>query len=652
MSTQYEWSVPKRLAFDFDPGGDAPVDPYWIWAELSKYQSFRVDKEQYPIIFEIGDLNGTGVTELDRIFVTLLVNKHTLNRVYPSSFGTALVSGDELNAIVELTRRDVIRRYQLCAGRFKAFDAPLDGGRPDDPGEGSDVVSVAGIIDDGFPIAHGAFRPNSREHKPIIALWDQSSQYGVIANAKHWTKGLILNYGSELLGEELANVTGFRGDALTLERCGEARESDMYRELGRPHWGEPGRTHGTCVMHVISGGDDQKASTNTVLVQLPTSTVADTSGGSLALYVLDGARYIYWKAREFAGSNELRLAINVSFGSIAGPHDGTSIVERALDELCEAPKISNDLFKALAGSSIGNNQIADIDVVLAAGNTGGKRIHGSREIAKHTPPGRFYFMVPPANPRESYLELWIPADVEVDKLIVSVTPPGVKDSVSGALMGEVSEGKTLQLSADGQVVACLVFAKRVCQSDGSVMGTMALLCVAATARPNLSLMPFGVWTIEVRTGSDKPTIIHAWVERNDNVVGARTQQQAYLVEEIESKYLSDNSTLSSIANGAKTTVVGAYELLTGGLSPYSARGPVFGRQSSPNFFLGPADESMLTPGRQYPGFYTGALARMSGTSIAAPHVTRWILDGRPTSNDEQAAKFAVEGGGVRKVLER
>src|SRR5690606_27407543 len=108
-------------------------------------------------------------------------------------------------------------------------------------------------------------------------------------------------------------------------------------------------------------------------------------------------------------------------------------------------------------------------------------------------------------------------------------------------------------------------------------------------------------------------------------------QQAYFVEDPDDRYIDDRCTYSSIENGANVTVVGAYRSADESNLPYSARGPTRAETRPHPEYLGPSDESVGLAGVTVPGFFSGWTSRMSGTSVAAPHVTRWLVQGAPAA---------------------
>ena len=125
-----------------------------------------------------------------------------------------------------------------------------------------------------------------------------------------------------------------------------------------------------------------------IFVQLPEQTVDDTSGGSLGNYVIDAARYVAVRTPALVHDKKhWKSTLNISLGSIAGPHDGSTLTERALDELvdhCESR----------------------LRIVMAAGNTSGLHVHSTQRVSR-SKPASFRVMAPPCNMRASFVAVWI-----------------------------------------------------------------------------------------------------------------------------------------------------------------------------------------------------------------------------------------------------
>lgn len=132
-------------------------------------------------------------------------------------------------------------------------------------------------------------------------------------------------------------------------------ESEVYRRLQGGLALEQRVNHGTFVLDIAAGPREFTASVAglgpalawdplappswqaatdlasrcpIVAVQLDWATVKDTSGGSMRAHLLDGLLYILSNC-----ALQADVVVNMSWGTLAGPHDGSSLFERALDEL-------------------------------------------------------------------------------------------------------------------------------------------------------------------------------------------------------------------------------------------------------------------------------------------------------------------------------
>jgi hypothetical protein len=258
--------------------------------------------------------------------------------------------------------------------------------------------------------------------------------------------------------------------------------------------------------------------------------------------------------------------------------------------------------------------------------------------------GRLDVMVPPDNPHETYAEVWLPSSnakgsrVHAGDFSIEVVSP------SGIRSGPIAVGQGATFGDGGTVSASVLFARRVAQGNTGTMIFFAFRATNMDAMAANEAPPYGVWSITVSVRSKDAAEIHAWVERNDVIVGRRTPQQAYFVDDATA-YVSPTFTLGSIANGSKVVVVGAYRIADATVAEYSGRGPTRGtsRRLGPDYY-GPSDESAFLPGVQVPGFYSGSFTRMSGTSIAAPQVAHWIASGMPSDPTLDLAKPSTEVG--------
>ena len=101
--------------------------------------------------------------------------------------------------------------------------------------------------------------------------------------------------------------------------------------------------------------DDDASRCDIVAVQLDWNTVLDTSGGSMNVHIMDALMYILSRC-----DTQAKVAVNISWGTLAGPHDGSSVLEAAMDELI-----------ALAR--------ARCEIVVPAGNSYQSRTHANAD---------------------------------------------------------------------------------------------------------------------------------------------------------------------------------------------------------------------------------------------------------------------------------
>lgn len=495
-------------------------------------------------------------------------------------------------------------------------------------------LHTLGLIDDGCCLAHQDFwsaDANGRPHSRVLALWDQDPA-AAASPAGPWRRytqgpaGKPVGYGAELLAEEIGPVLA----SSPQQQRGEVAEHDVYKRLERAHWGARDHTHGARVMHLLAGplpvelraagaSLTQPAAPPTqadqlpvIFVQLPAQTVADTSGDSLPMHVVDGARYIASHTARRAGPGRpWHTTINISVGSIAGPHDGSSMADLALAELAS---------------------LANVDVVVAAGNTADRQgVHAERSIGAGRL-GKFLVRVPPDTGRDSFVEFWLPTDqVGADSFSVQVRPPAALGCPPSAPQ---QVGTMTTLRGPEGVLAAAVLPRQVAQG---LHGTMLLLAIAPTTRrqgEQRPLSPAGIWTVEISLAGKAKATVHAWVERDDVIIGARRPQRTRFEQDSAdtdgASYITDTHTLASLAHAEGIAVAGATVLSSGAMARYSGQGPRRTEASTaiptlPNWFA-PSERSPTLRGLAVPGFYSGSRDVINGTSAAAPQVGRHLAE--------------------------
>lgn len=422
----------------------------------------------------------------------------------------------------------------------------------------------------------------------------------------------------------------------------EPPEPQAYRDLAY-FWPPTRFSHGSAVLDLVAGAGawgQRRAGTwgeprwherqpidDLRFVQLPDDTVLDTAGGSLASHVLDGIHHAVAEARP--GQN---VIVNLSFGTYSGPHDGTSLFERALVELLDHHHDRR------AGSR------KRLHVVLPAGNAHLQRVHAGGTLHRGDPPYELLWKVLPDNAADAFVEIWLPIDSNIE---VDVTPP------AGDVLkvGPAAALATLERAGGGREPG---FVGAVFRQKGPPQGpnkTLVLVACRAT-RPESPQFgdrsgsapagrpgPHGVWRIALSLPRSAARLeaerFDAWIQRSDaapargrHARGFRGRQSYFLEPEVSA--VEPLGTLNGIATlvHPRAHVIGASRRSDDSLSPYSAGGPGAG---TPHRFEGPdavvpVDESLNQPGLLLRGAASGARLRVSGTSMAAAVYTRMLYE--------------------------
>ena len=266
--------------------------------------------------------------------------------------------------------------------------------------------------------------------------------------------------------------------------------------------------------------------------------------------------------------------VNLSLGRCCGPHDGRTLVEQALDAACSGP--------------------SPILVVQSCGNYRQRRAHtegvvrpGSRAEMPVLLPGGA------AGPHE--IELWYSG---VDRMVVGVRGPGG----TPRLLARPGEDRSLRLP-DGGI---LRVQHRV---DDPNDGRNQVLVRVPPPEQDVT------WRLEAAALDVVDGRFHAWIERLTDGTQASFPTPVAVPR-------TDTGT---ICNGLRTIVVGGADPTRPGrpVAGFSSGGPTVDGRPKPDL-LGWAVDVLVARSRPSgtPSGESWPLStRMSGTSIAAPHVT-------------------------------
>jgi Subtilase family len=580
------------------------VDPYLIWAQYTNFSA-----QGTPNVIQVTvELQGAALGAPDVLHFFNAYGAFTSNHY--SNIGTKFFTATLPIAHVSAFASDVrLSRLQLASARL-----PVSGtGLPIPQGAGN-VKPVIGIIDHGIAFAHKQFRQANGATR-FLRFWDQTD---APRNAP-WSPVVDFSYGYELASADI--------DGALLPSNAQLPEVAAYSQLQY----EPARrrrAHGSHVAGLAAGwpspfhsavpNGGYNAETDPVKnlpligVQMPFFPVKDTSGGSLAVSILDGIYYILNRS----GPNA-PVVINVSDGAYAGSHDGQSILENAMDEVLDRVNKSRNFALVLAAGNAFKPLLVHGDIEFGQGHAA-RHTHAEGTITPNKSAWLDWSVVPD-NPFECYLELWFPEGQEGAS--VTLFSPGNAAPICTAVMGANS------FSPVPSVAAGVINSSQVPNGKGQ----MVLLAIADT---RTGKAPHGVWRVEITNRLTIPVIASAYAERSDLPYPERRQQrQSYLIPRdslSHADYLpvTSDGSISSIANGAYPFVVGGYsnkEQSTSGSVWYSSAGP----SRAPSVRMAPdisapSDESMVRKGLLAPGNFGTAWVRMNGTSVAAPLAARAI----------------------------
>lgn len=655
------------------------VDPYLVWADTTAYADYRLNPGKSPegwwsVLLELAPASD-GVRPVDR----LLAESDRSWLQVPAAYQHTALGDDFRYCSARVTSKFFtdesaraeagVLRYQLglpverTMDKLHEVDKASTGGPADEkPLRGGEHRTVMALIDGGLAFAHTAFchQHGGVRKARVKRYWRQDECFGsrylgdvARTSRQHspnfgWSKPTQMGYGQQLDGDAIQDAINRHSHA------GQVDEDALYRELEL--WSlDNAAHHGTHVFSLATQRYAERLATedkppafsvdpaahtpvsdtaDLMAVQLEWANVLDTSGRAMAVSVFDALAYVV-----SCCDNGVRIVVNLSWGTQAGPHDGTSVLEKAIKALCVAPGLKDRLF-----------------IVVPAGNHYQARSHAHAEIYG-APALELSWRIQPDGHTPSFLELWfrgergridLPSNVSV-----TITQPdgGAQTVLPGQWRGFNAAG-----------TATAVFPSRTMLGDN---GTCMLIAVAPTASlTGAPVAASGVWKVQVNyapEGKDKglPLYVDAFIERNDVAMGLFTgARQSYFEDKDYNLGASEDSPMRGEANNGPVRRCGSYSSLAtgtdgwywmdvGGLVHFPCRRDpwdkpaIYSPRRNDMFNLLPyllkkipdrvrvTDESAVLPGLRAAGSRSGGTTRLVGTSSAAPQVVRIRANGQP-----------------------
>jgi len=431
--------------------------------------------------------------------------------------------------------------------------------------DGSKII--VGIIDHGCDFSHPNFRKPDSDipggATRVLFLWDQRDGPKEPPPAGDVPAPEPYCYGRE-----------FTSDAINyaLKRApAEPADPDApHKFLG---YDISHSDHGTSVMDIAAGNGGGKhppgvaPGADIIFVDESNEVdymTGDSFGNSRRL--LEAVKYVFDKAGELVRP----AVVNISLSFEGGPHDGTTLIEEALDRLLETP-----------GRAI----------VIAADNLRLLRTHIRRTL----------------HPRRTHTVRWRLSEYESNRNKIEFWYSGVRSlslilrSPHGHEIGPFPLGSTYTIYSNGER-AGFVFHRANDPNNGDNH-----LVAVFSAR-----METGVWELDLRLlddGSHLPIEVHAWT-----VTDRRPSKFP------EALATDSTCTINGLGCGNSTIVVGGYNAVDPcDKLDVSSEGPTRDGKLKPEVSA-PAVEVRVAQAMSVPN----PTHIFDGTSAAAPHVTGLI----------------------------
>lgn len=621
-------------------GGGVPIDPYLRWAIATNYAYLPGDPAGgLPILIKLkegltaqrfatkewGDV--VPPADMDSWFRIHDIYKEPPAGLGPLQYSTAVVDPDSMHRLLDPDPENpfakVIEGIEL-SDPVGNTNVPLQVAQQAATGWNPSVI--VGVIDDGLPFANVRFRDTNISTR-IEYLWDQD-------------RGIVLSK---------AAIDGF---LVASAPTGNVDEDEVYRRAGYDYavtghksWARRA-THGAHVMHVACGDLVTPPYPRIIGVHLPNAVTADTSGVRLFVHAIVGILNILGWADTVAaanGSGPVPVVVNLSYGINHGPHDGTSWFEMLVDMITAMRRT-----------------VKPFTVVLAAGNSHLARCHACFNLAPGPANARpLDWRVLPDDATPGFVELWLPAGAAAAQVKVEVRTPG------NVLLGPIPWG-TLSSPLPSAAVPWLTASYPALPPVGSGrISVLLILLPTATLDPTKIVAPSGTWRITVENMGAAPLLIDAWIGRDDTPFGypirgrqsrfedaqyVRFDPQGRLLEvDGGPSYVRREGSINGLATGYLTAVIGGCRR-SDRISPrYSAGGPTLQQaligmapRTGPDATAA-TEWSPAHPGWLATGTRSHSVIAMNGTSVAAPHVTRWISGRMALGFNGDRTEVAAEG---------
>ena len=461
-----------------------------------------------------------------------------------NEYAVVTIRESDMEALTQIPEVEYIEKpkrlfFQVANGRrVSCIDAVQQDTRLSLFGQG---VLVA-VIDSGIEYENADFR-NEDGTTRIRALWDQSLAPG---------EGRVPPRGYAMGAEYTAGQIN--------EALGQPALEDRRRLV--PSQDTSG--HGTAVAGIAAGNG--RNSNGLYAGAAPQSDLLVVKLGNprqegfpRTTELMQGIDYVVRKALEF----RMPVSVNISFGNTYGSHDGTSLLERFIDDI-------SNIWKSCICIGSGNE-------AASAGHTSGVMREGREEIIQ---------LAVQSNQPAFSIQIWKEYTDVVD--ISLMTPAGVT-------VGPIQEILGPQRFTVGQTEILLYY------GEPSPYSTAQEIFIDML--PRETYVAGGVWRVILKPQKVVSGAYELWLP-SENVLNRGT---GFL-------FPTEQTTLTIPSTAGRVITVGAYNGLTFAYADFSGRG--YTRQTN-----------LVKPDIVAPGVSVttaavgGGYAQFTGTSFATPFVT-------------------------------
>jgi subtilisin family serine protease len=415
---------------------------------------------------------------------------------------------------------------------------------------------IVGIVDSGIDFTHHSFRRPDGSSR-ILSIWVQG-----LAPQAGDTSPAPFGYGVEYSQAQINAALG-GANPFSIVR---------HQDFGQ---------HGTHVAGIAAGDGSAAGPGQTPFTFVGVAPEADiivvatanngTEGLGTSSNALDAVNYVFTRA----GTLNRPAVVNMSLGDNLGPHDGTSLLERGLDNLLGAQ-----------GRAF----------VKSAGNAGADDIHARGTVATGATVD-VTFNQPAGNNTLDQMDLWYRG---TDTFRVSVVDP------AGNVRGPVNVGAATTLNFPGGNTV------RVDHRNNDPFNgdKRAFITISPAGAGNIVA---GNWRLRLTSvTSPGGGAFDVWIQRGPPI-------PRFLAPHVDSsRTISTPGTAREVITAANYITRGAG---VGSLASTSSRGPTRDGRLAPT--LAAPGSSIISARAHFPANgdpYMG----MGGTSMAAPHVTGTI----------------------------